>query len=83
MFTLGIDFGTNSIRALIVRCVDGAEFGGAVADDTSGHQGGLLDTTDLFLARQAIRSTIRKGSADLARVMKRLIEIKHAQRAAA
>ena len=30
MFTLGIDFGTNSVRALVVRCRDGAEFGSAV-----------------------------------------------------
>ena len=26
-FTLGIDYGTNSVRALIVRCADGREFG--------------------------------------------------------
>ena len=26
MFTLGVDFGTNSVRALVVRCSDGAEY---------------------------------------------------------
>ena len=52
MFTLGIDFGTNSVRALVVRCADGAEFGSAVADYRSGHQGVLLAATDSFLARQ-------------------------------
>ena len=52
MFTLGIDFGTNTVRALIVRCSDGAEFGSAVADYPSGHQGVLLDPTDHLLARQ-------------------------------
>jgi L-ribulokinase len=52
MFTLGIDFGTNSVRALVVRCADGAEFGSAVADYPSGHQGVLLDSKDHTLARQ-------------------------------
>ncbi len=27
MFTIGIDYGTNSVRALVVRCKDGAELG--------------------------------------------------------
>ncbi len=52
MYTLGIDFGTNSVRALIVECEDGAEFGSAVADYPSGHQGVLLSANDDLLARQ-------------------------------
>jgi L-ribulokinase len=52
MFTLGVDFGTNSVRALVVRCSDGAEFGGRVVDYPSGAQGVLLDPKDGLLARQ-------------------------------
>ena len=52
MFSIGIDFGTNSVRALIVRCRDGAEFGSAVAGYPSGHQGVLLSHADHQLARQ-------------------------------
>ncbi|MDR3495470.1 MAG: hypothetical protein P4L82_12795 [Ancalomicrobiaceae bacterium] len=112
MFTLGIDFGSNSVRALSVECVDGAEFGSAVADYASGHQGVLLDPSDQFLARQhpadylegLVRDELIAAnhavynelyvlyrdlhdsfgglthSADLAHVMKRLIEIKYAHR---
>jgi L-ribulokinase len=52
MFTLGLDYGTNSVRALVVRCADGAEFGSAVVNYPSGHQGVLLDPRDHNLARQ-------------------------------
>lgn len=52
MFTLGIDYGTNSVRALVVRCRDGAEFGSAVVNYPSGKQGVLLDPKDHNLARQ-------------------------------
>ncbi len=52
MFTLGIDYGTNSVRALVVRCRDGAEFGSCVVNYPSGHQGVLLDPKDHPLARQ-------------------------------
>jgi L-ribulokinase len=51
-FTLGIDFGTNSARALVVRCSDGAELGSCVANYPSGDQGVLLDPRDPHLARQ-------------------------------
>jgi L-ribulokinase len=49
---LGIDFGTNSVRALVVDCATGAELGSAVAHYPSGHHGVLLDGNDHHLARQ-------------------------------
>jgi L-ribulokinase len=49
---LGIDYGTNSVRALVVDCASGAELGSAVFDYPSGHQGVLLDKNDHNLARQ-------------------------------
>ena len=52
MYTLGIDFGTNSVRALVVRCTDGAELGSCTVNYPSGAQGILLDPRDHHLARQ-------------------------------
>ena len=52
MFTLGLDYGTNSVRALIVRTSDGKEFGSAVVNYPSAAQGVLLDKRDHHLARQ-------------------------------
>jgi len=51
-FSLGIDYGTNSVRALIVDCRDGREIASCVVDYPSGHQGILLDPADHHLARQ-------------------------------
>jgi L-ribulokinase len=51
-FTIGIDYGSNSVRALVVRCRDGKEFGSAVFNYPSGDQGILLDSKDFHLARQ-------------------------------
>jgi L-ribulokinase len=52
MYTLGIDYGTNSVRALVVRCADGAELGTATVNYPSGAEGVLLDPRDHQLARQ-------------------------------
>ena len=52
MYTLGIDYGTNSVRALVVRCADGAELGSATVNYPSGAAGVLLDPRDHHLARQ-------------------------------
>ena len=51
-FSLGIDFGTNSVRALVVRCADGMEFGAAVANYPTGKQGVIIDSRDHHVARQ-------------------------------
>ncbi|HWA10675.1 MAG TPA: ribulokinase [Opitutaceae bacterium] len=51
-FTLGLDYGTNSVRCLIVRCRDGAEIASCVVNYPSGKQGVLLDPKDHHLARQ-------------------------------
>ena len=51
-YTVGIDYGTNSVRALVVDCADGREVGTFVFDYPSGDQGILLDPKDPHLARQ-------------------------------
>jgi L-ribulokinase len=51
-YTIGLDYGTNSARALVVDCADGRELGTAVVGYRSGHQGVLLDPADHHLARQ-------------------------------
>ena len=50
--TVGIDFGTNSVRAVVVRCADGRALGTAVFAYPSGDDGVLLDPRDPHLARQ-------------------------------
>jgi L-ribulokinase len=51
-FTIGIDYGTSSVRALVVDCASGRELGTAVFDYPSGEQGVLVDPKDPHLARQ-------------------------------
>jgi L-ribulokinase len=51
-FTIGIDYGTNSVRSVVVDCADGREIGTSVFDYPSGDQGILLDPGNPHLARQ-------------------------------
>lgn len=51
-YSIGLDYGTNSVRAVVVRCRDGAIVGTEVVNYPSGHQGIILDPTDHNLARQ-------------------------------
>ncbi|MEM8737037.1 MAG: ribulokinase [Planctomycetota bacterium] len=51
-YTLGVDFGSNSARALIVDCADGRELASHVIPYPSGEAGILLDPADANLARQ-------------------------------
>src|SRR6476469_2975898 len=51
-YTLGLDYGTNSVRALVVDVRSGAEVGTSVFDYPSGERGVLLDAAEPHLARQ-------------------------------
>jgi L-ribulokinase len=51
-FTIGLDYGTNSVRALIVNVATGEEVGTFVFEYPHGDAGILLDARDPNLARQ-------------------------------
>ncbi|TWT94830.1 Ribulokinase [Botrimarina colliarenosi] len=51
-FAIGVDYGTNSVRALVVNTSTGEEIGTAVYDYPSGDAGILLDPRDPNVARQ-------------------------------
>src|SRR5512141_302757 len=51
-YTIGVDFGTNSVRAVVVDCADGRVVGASVFDYPSGEQGVLLEARQPHLARQ-------------------------------
>lgn len=51
-YGLGLDFGTNSVRALLADVRDGREVATAVADYPSGQAGVILDKKDPAVARQ-------------------------------
>ena len=51
-YAIGLDFGTNSVRALVVDAATGREAGAGVFDYPSGEQGVLLDRDRPDLARQ-------------------------------
>ena len=51
-YTIGIDYGTNSVRAVVVDTADGRVVGTRVFDYPSGDQGVLLDPRQPHLARQ-------------------------------
>ncbi|HEY1048557.1 MAG TPA: ribulokinase [Prosthecobacter sp.] len=51
-YALGIDYGTNSCRSLLIDLDDGAEVGSTVFNYPSGNMGILLDPKDPHVARQ-------------------------------
>ena len=52
LYTIGIDYGTNSVRAVVVDTSDGRVVGTRVFDYPSGDAGVLLDPKQPHLARQ-------------------------------
>jgi L-ribulokinase len=51
-YTIGLDYGTNSVRCLIVDVTNGNELGTAVYEYETGEAGIILDSADHNLARQ-------------------------------
>jgi L-ribulokinase len=76
--TLGLDFGTNSVRALLVDVADGTELATAIHDYETGKEGIILDPADPNLARQNPADYIR-GTEGVVRSV--LAEAKKSDRA--
>ena len=51
-YTIGLDYGTNSVRAVVIDCTDGRSVGTSVFAYPSGEQGVLLEPRQPHLARQ-------------------------------
>jgi L-ribulokinase len=51
-YAIGLDFGTNSVRALVVDVRDGRELASAVSDYQRGDRGIIIDPGNPHLARQ-------------------------------
>ncbi len=73
-FTLGADFGTNSVRVIVADCADGRVLGVGVTGYASGEKGVLLDRKQPHLARQnpadylkAFRTAARAALAQAAK----------------
>ena len=76
-YTIGLDFGTNSVRCLIVDTNNGAEIATTVYDYETGEAGIILDGADHNLARQnpadylkGIEVTVREALVEAKRIDK-------------
>ncbi|NOX65969.1 MAG: ribulokinase [Chlorobi bacterium] len=52
VYALGIDFGTNSVRALVLNLTNGEEISSSVSNYKNGNSGILLDENNPLVARQ-------------------------------
>ena len=69
-YTIGVDYGTNSVRAIVVSTSNGKEAGSYVFNYPSGHQGILLDKNDHHLARQNPADYIQGLEVSVTRALK-------------
>ncbi len=64
-YVIGLDFGTNSARAIIVNTTTGEEIGASVFDFPTGEKGILLDVRNPDLARQHPRDYLAAVTATI------------------
>ena len=64
-YAIGLDFGTNSVRALVVDAANGRETGTAVWNYTHGRAGVILSAKDPNLARQHPADYVRGAEASI------------------
>ena len=69
-FTLGLDYGTNSVRAVLVDVADGRELGTSVYDYETGEAGIILDPSDHNLARQNPADYVKGIEVTISEVIK-------------
>jgi L-ribulokinase len=69
-YSIGVDYGTNSVRAIVVSTSNGKEAGSYVFNYPSGHQGILLDKNDHHLARQNPADYIQGLEVSVTRALK-------------
>ena len=77
-YTLGLDYGTNSVRCVVVDIADGNEVGTAVYNYPTGQAGIILDKNDHNLARQnpadyvkGVEVTIKKAVLQAKKTVKK------------
>jgi L-ribulokinase len=77
-YTIGLDYGTNSVRCVIVDVADGREAGTAVYEYPTGQAGIILDKSDHNVARQnpadyvkGMEATIKKAILMAKKVVKK------------
>ena len=70
MFTIGLDYGTNSVRALIVKVKDGTEIASCVWSYAHGNAGVVEDPRDPNLARQHPQDYLDGISASISGALK-------------
>jgi L-ribulokinase len=69
-FTLGLDYGTNSVRAVLVDVTDGRELGTSVYEYETGQAGIILDPSDHNLARQNPADYVKGIEVTISEVIK-------------
>ena len=73
-YTIGLDYGTNSVRALLVEVETGKEVATSVYDYPHGEAGIVLDPRDPDLARQHPQDYLDGAAAVITGVLRQAAE---------